>query len=85
MKILQIIDRLHLAGAQTMCGHLSVELKKSGHDVVVVSLYSVSSAISELLTENGINVIFLNKKPSAKPIALTATIVNIIVATSNYY
>ena len=63
MKILQIIDRLHLAGAQTMCGHLSVELKKSGHDVVVVSLYSMSSAISELLTENGINVIFLNKKP----------------------
>lgn len=63
MKILQIIDRLHLAGAQTMCGHLSVELKKSGHDVVVVGLYSMRSAISELLAENGIKVIYLNKKP----------------------
>lgn len=62
MKILQVIDRLHLAGAQTMCGYLSTELKKLGHDVVVVSLYSMSSVISELLSENGIKVIYLDKK-----------------------
>lgn len=63
MKVVQVIDRLHLAGAQIMCGHLSVELKKSGSDVVVISLYSMHSAISELLNENGIKVIYLNKKP----------------------
>lgn len=62
MKVIQVIDRLHLAGAQIMCAHLSVELKKLGCDVVVVSLYSMNSAISKLLDNNGIRVIYLDKK-----------------------
>lgn len=63
MNILQVIPNLRVAGAETMCENLSVELKNKGNNVTVVSLYSEETIISKRLKENSINVIFLDKKP----------------------
>ena len=62
MKIVQIVPELKLAGAQIMVESLSKELKKRGHDVVIISLYSIDTPITKRLTQSGIKVIFLEKK-----------------------
>jgi glycosyltransferase involved in cell wall biosynthesis len=61
-KILQIIPHLNLGGAEVMCKHLSVALKKAGHDVTVVSFYDVHSQNTSDLEAAGIQVIYLSKK-----------------------
>lgn len=63
MNIMQVIPVLDLAGAETMCQNLSIELKKQGHNVQVVSLYTKSTSITDNLKRNGIDVVVLNKKP----------------------
>lgn len=63
MKVIQVIPTLNLAGAERMCENLSIELKRQGIEVVVVSLFSCHTAISYKLEREGIKVIFLNKKP----------------------
>lgn len=63
MKILQFMPEFGLAGAETMCENLSVELVKRGHDVTVVSLYKFESPITMRLQTAGIEVVYLNKKP----------------------
>lgn len=63
MRILQFMPEFGIAGAETMCENLSTELKKKGHVVSVVSLYTYESAITKRLKEKGINIIFLDKKP----------------------
>lgn len=45
-----------------MCKTLSIALKKHNETVIVVSLYSQKTEFSETLEENGIKVIYLNKK-----------------------
>lgn len=62
MKIFQIIPTLELAGAEIMCENLATELKELGHKVTVISLYNYETAITERLRENGIKVVFLEKK-----------------------
>lgn len=62
MKIVQIIPTLNLAGAERMCETLSIELKRKGNDVIVVSLFSVETPLTRNLKSSGIDVIFLNKK-----------------------
>ena len=62
MKIIQVIPELKLAGAEIMCENLSYELKKLGHEVIVVSLYNTRTSITERLERSGIKVEFLGKK-----------------------
>ncbi len=62
MKILQFIPNLRMGGAEIMCENLSNALKEKGHNVVVVSLFNEETLISKRLEQNGIKVVFLNKK-----------------------
>lgn len=63
MKVIQIMPEFGLAGAETMCENLTVELVKKGVDVVVVSLYNYHSAITDRLEKQNIKICYLNKKP----------------------
>lgn len=62
MKVLQVMPEFGVAGAETMCKDLSLELKKLGVDVVVVSLYDYHSSLTEQLESAGVKVIYLGKK-----------------------
>ena len=62
MRIMQVIPELCFGGAETMCTNLSIELKKMGHDVLVVSLYTYKSDITERLIKNDVQVVYLDKK-----------------------
>lgn len=62
MRIIQIIPNLGLGGAEIMCETLTRELLKTGNSVLIISLYSDRTAITERLEKDGINLIFLNKK-----------------------
>lgn len=62
MRVVQIMPEFNLAGAERMCQALSLELKNE-IEVIVVSLYSINTEITELMENNGIKVIYLDKKP----------------------
>lgn len=62
MRIIQVIPMFGLAGAESMCENLSIELVNKGYDVRVISLYNYHSAITERLENCKIPVIYLNKK-----------------------
>lgn len=62
MKIVQIIPEFKLAGAETMCENLVHELTKQGHSVLVISMYSTDSPITNRLRNAGIEIEFLGKK-----------------------
>lgn len=68
MKIMQVVPEFRFGGAETMCANLSIELKKRGHEVLVVGLYRYESAITKRLTDSGIEVVFLDKKPGLDPL-----------------
>lgn len=63
MRIIQIMPEFGLAGAETMCENLTYELKKLGHDVIVISMYDYHSPITERLEKAGVDVRYLQKKP----------------------
>lgn len=67
MKIIQVIPAFRLAGAETMCENLCVALKNAGQTVIAVSLYAEQTAITQRLSENGIHIVFLGKKPGFDP------------------
>lgn len=62
MKIAQIMPEFGLAGAETMCENLTYELRKLGHEVVVISMYDYHSAITDRLENTGVCVRYLDKK-----------------------
>ena len=63
MKIMQLMPDFNLAGAQTMCENLSMELKKNNDiDLVVVSFYSNKTAITKRMEDAGIRIVYLEKK-----------------------
>lgn len=62
MRILHIIPWFGVGGAETMCETLSYELKSSGHDVFIISLYTRDSVILERIKKNNIKVFSLDKK-----------------------
>lgn len=62
MKIIQVIPQFGLAGAETMCENLTYELRKSGHDVTVISMYDYHSPITDRMENAGVDVRYLNKK-----------------------
>lgn len=61
MIIVQVIPMFGLAGAETMCENLSIELHREGHKVVVVSLYNYRSAITKRLENAGIKIYYMGK------------------------
>lgn len=71
MRILQVIPSLDLGGAETMCCNLACELKKDGHDVMVVCFYKTDSALHDRLTAADIEVIDLEKKGGFDVSAIT--------------
>ena len=62
MKIMQVIPVLDLAGAETMCQNLAIELHKMGHEVIVVSLYKKETVLTENLRNNSIPIVWMDKK-----------------------
>ena len=51
-----------MGGAEIMCETLVYELKKMGHEVVVISLYSTETIITQRLKKANVDIRFLNKK-----------------------
>lgn len=62
MKILQVIPHFGIGGAEAMCKHLSIALKKAGCDVKVVSLFDIRTQNTEELEREGVEISYLNKK-----------------------
>lgn len=67
MKIMQVIPVLDLAGAETMCQNLAIELRKMGHEVMVVSLYKKETVLTENLRNESIPVEWMDKKNGLDP------------------
>ena len=67
MKIMQVIPVLDLAGAETMCQNLAIELHKMGHEVMVVSLYKKETVLTENLRNNSIPIEWMDKKNGLDP------------------
>ncbi len=63
MKVLQVIPFLSLAGAETMCESLTYALRDAGHEVIVVSLRSEHTPITERLERAGVSIRYLDKRP----------------------
>lgn len=59
---MQIIPSFRMGGAEVMCKMLSLELFNLGHEIIVVSLYSCETHLTEELQNRGIKIYFLNKK-----------------------
>ena len=62
MKIMQVIPNFGYGGAEVMCANLAIELKKMGHDVLVVSLYSLKTSIVDEMVGKGVRFVTLGKK-----------------------
>ena len=62
MKILQVIPYFCFGGAETMCENLTYALRKLGHSVTVVSLFSEHTPISQRMEEKGVPIVYLDKK-----------------------
>ena len=62
MKIIQVMPFFGLGGAEIMCENLVYELKKMGHEVIVVSLYNKQTPITERFEKAEIDIRYLDKK-----------------------
>ena len=62
MKVMQVIPMFGVAGAEVMCKTLALELKRNNIEVVVVSLYSYFSNLTNEIDSAGIKIYYLDKK-----------------------
>ena len=62
MKILQIIPHLYLGGAETMCETLTYELIKKGHEVIILSMFTIKTPITERMEKAKVDIRYLDKK-----------------------
>ena len=62
MRIIQIIPELPLGGAETMCENLTYELINQGHKVIVLSLYSTRTPITDRMEKANVDIRYLDKK-----------------------
>lgn len=76
MKIIQIIPMFGLAGAETMCENLTLELARQGHQVQVISLYDYHSDITVRMENSGVFIHYLGKK-AGLDVSIIKKIVNI--------
>lgn len=67
MKIIQVIADFGLAGAETMVEHLSSGLIAEGHDVLIISLFDLHTAITDRIESKGIKIEYLGKKRGFDP------------------
>jgi glycosyltransferase involved in cell wall biosynthesis len=58
---MQVVPVFSAGGAETMCVNLSISLKQLGNEVLVVSLYSKHTYLSQHLEDDGIQVFYLDK------------------------
>jgi len=61
MKVIMVVPNLVLAGAEMMCASLSLELKKRGIPILVVSMFNQQTSLTSLLEQNGVKIIYLDK------------------------
>ena len=61
-KIIHVISKMELAGAQILIENLSNYQISNGYEVIIVSLYNLKSPITERLDEKGIKIYYLDKK-----------------------
>lgn len=61
MRIVKIITGLGIGGAENMLTDISIELKKRGHEILVVYLLAKDWFVPQL-TEQGITVILIDRK-----------------------
>ena len=71
MKIIQVIADFGLAGAETMVEHLSSGLIAEGHDVLIISLFDLHTAITDRIESRGIKIEYLGKKRGFDPSVIT--------------
>lgn len=71
MRIIQVIADFGLAGAETMVEHLSCGLIAEGHDVLVISLFDLHTAITDRIESRGIKIEYLGKKRGFDPSVIT--------------
>lgn len=63
INILHVIPNLKLAGAETMCSSLVMELSKTpGYNVSIASLYDIKTPLTKKLENSGIKVYYIGKK-----------------------
>lgn len=63
INVLQVMPEFGLAGAETMCENLCMQLiKDCRFKVTIASLYDIHTAITERLEQNGIEILYLGKK-----------------------
>ena len=67
MKIIQIMPDFGMAGAETMVENLTYGLAAEGHDVLVISLFDLHTAITERIENRGIKIKYLGKKRGFDP------------------
>lgn len=67
MKIIQVMPDFGLAGAETMVENLACGLVEEGHDVLVISLYDLHTAITDRIENKGIKIEYLGKKRGFDP------------------
>lgn len=62
MRIIQVIPSLGVGGAERVCEGLAYEIEKLGHEVIVISLYTENTIITNQMLKKGCNIVFLNKR-----------------------
>ena len=62
MKVVQVIPFFGMGGAEIMCESLVYELRKLGHEVVVVSLYNKKTPITTRIEKSCAEIRYLDKK-----------------------
>ena len=67
MKIIQIMPDFGMAGAETMVENLTYGLAAESHDVLVISLFDLHTAITERIENRGIKIKYLGKKRGFDP------------------
>lgn len=62
IKVVQVMPKFELAGAQTMLENLVNKLDKKRFEIYIISLYNYKSAITDRLEKNNYKIYYLNKK-----------------------
>jgi len=62
MKILFLTRTLNTGGAERQLVNLALELKKKGHEIVVITFYGGENDMDRDLTENGVPTVSLEKR-----------------------
>lgn len=76
MRILYYIHDLHIGGAETIVSSYLIELKKRGHEVVMLCNAKIKTPLSTKLENEGINIISLFGKRYEHPFLKVLSVLN---------